>query len=113
MMRRIASFLTLTSLVVGAAVLFAHDPFEVTGTLSQKEDTRLEVTTKEGYKIWIALPKGTIIRIGKKEVTAAELKTGQSVVVDAMAEDYPNDLEAYEVIIVPAAAPKAAAPKTK
>jgi len=60
----------------------------------------MEVKTKAGKTLSIAVNKETTISRDKKKVSAAELKTGLTVVVDAIG-DSEADLVALDVRIVP------------
>jgi hypothetical protein len=100
MMRRITSFVTLAVLVLGATQLMAHDEFRIIGTVTKRQDSRLEVKTKEGKTIPIGLNTTTTVWRNKKKVATTELKVGQSVVIDALGDSY-ADLVAFEVRIVP------------
>lgn len=100
MTRRITTLVTLALLVLGATQLLAHEEFRIIGTIAKRQDSRLDVKTKEGKIISIALNDDTLVSRDKKKVNATELKIGRSVVVvgwgDSVAE-----LVALEVRIVP------------
>jgi len=109
MIRPIMTFVATTVLVLSAAELIAHDEFRIIGTVTKRQETAINVKTKEGKTISIALNKQTLISRDKKKVNSTELKTGHYVVVDALG-DSEADLLALEVRLVPppgaAAAPK-------
>lgn len=87
-------------LCLGAAHALAHDEFRIIGTVTKLQNSRLDVKTKEGRTISIALNQETLISRDKKKIETTELKTGRSVVVDALGDSY-DDLVALEVRIVP------------
>ena len=101
MTRRIIGLAIFAALALGTTALLAHEQMEFAGTITQKDDTRLEVTTKEEkYPAQVAYEKSTIILRGEGEkVDASALKIGQSVIVDAMAEGW-DDIQAYQIRIV-------------
>ena len=82
----------------------AHEEFRVIGTVTKRTDAQLQVKTKEVKTVSIALNKETLISRDKEKVASSELKTGRSVVVDALG-DSEAELVALEVRIVPAIAP--------
>jgi hypothetical protein len=106
MTRRIVTLTTLLVLALGAASLRAHEAFRIIGTISSLKATQLGVKTKQGRTVYIELKKTTIVLRDKTKVPATELKTGLSVVVDALGDD-DSDLTAKQVRIVPAIAPPA------
>jgi len=65
--------------------MFAHDEVRVIGTVMKKQDTAIQVKTAAGKTFSIAINKETKISRDKKKADATELKTGVSVVVDALA----------------------------
>ena len=99
MTRRTILALTLSN----ALPLFAHDQFRVIGVVVSKRETALLVRNKAGKAITIGLDKATVVQRDKAKVSAAELKAGLTVVVDALG-DSEDDLVALEVRIVPAIA---------
>jgi hypothetical protein len=109
-MNRITSLFCLAVLLLAALPVFAHDEVRVIGTVTKKQDSSIQVKTAAGKTFSIALNKETKISRDKKKADAAELKTGVSVVVDALG-DSESDLVAQEVRIVPAITPSAAKPK--
>ena len=106
MMRRILMIGVLTALVLGVVPVSAHDDFRIIGTISRAQASQIQVKTREGKTTAIRLDTQTLITRDKKKVAASELRTGQSVVVDALG-DSEADLLALEVRIVPAIAPSA------
>lgn len=110
MIRLFMTFVSMAMLVFSAAEVFAHDEFRIIGTVTKRQETAIDVKTKEGKTISIALNKQTLISRDKKKVDSTELKTGRYVVVDALG-DSEADLLALEVRLVPAPVGTAAAPK--
>lgn len=100
-MRILLSSLMLFALAVLAWPVSAHEEFRIIGTLTRVETAQISVRTKDSKTIAIKLDKETLVTRDKKKVPAAQLKSGQSVVVDALGDDY-TDLLALEVRIVPA-----------
>jgi hypothetical protein len=100
MMRRMQMVLTAALLLVGAAYVSAHEEFRVIGTLTRISDAAVDVKNKEGKTISIRMDKQTVISRDKKKVPVGQLKTGQSLVVDAYG-DSEKDLLALEIRIVP------------
>jgi hypothetical protein len=86
--------------VVGAPRASAHDEFRIIGTLTRVQEHQIDVKQKDSRTVSIAVNKETLITRDKKKVPASELKTGRSVVVDALGDDL-TDLVALEVRIVP------------
>jgi len=105
MKRYVFGFLLLLAIVCVSPELRAHDHFRVIGTVTKLEKNEIDVKDKAGKTLSILLDKQTKVNVDKKKVTTAELKVGQSVVVDAFGDDE-FDLLALDVRIVPAIAPK-------
>ena len=97
MMRWIMNVALLSVLLLGSQLL-AH-PFSVTGTIIERDATQLVVKTNEGYFISFTLDSGTVIQRGEKKADITELKTGLTVVVDALDDVEP--IVASVVTIVP------------
>ena len=95
---------------LSAAELSAHDEFRIIGTVTKRQESVIDVKTKEGKTISIALDKQTLISRDKKKVSSTELKTGRYVVVDALG-DSEVDLLALEVRLGPPPPGAAAAPR--
>ena len=106
MTRRIITLTTLIVLALGTASLLAHEAFRIVGTITTMKPTQVGVKTKQGRTVYVELTKKTIVLRDKTKVPATELKTGLSVVVDALGDD-DSDLTAKQVRIVPAIAPAA------
>jgi hypothetical protein len=102
MMRWPLHIVVVTILILCATQLSAHDEFRIIGTISKLQDSQLQVKTKDGKTYSVKLDAETYIHLDKqKEKTkATELRTGRSVVVDALG-DSEADLLALEVRIVP------------
>jgi hypothetical protein len=96
-MRWIMSVAILVVLLLGPE-LSAH-PMNVIGTIMELHDTQLVVKTNDGYFISFTLDSSTVIQRGEKKVDITELKTGLSVVVDALDDVEP--IVASQVTIVP------------
>ena len=102
-MRRLFLMGLLTAVACNAAPLLAHDDYRVVGTITRVQPKRLAVKTKEGKTFSMAIDEATLVSRERKKVSAAELKIGVSVVVDARG-DTEKDLVALEVRIVAAGA---------
>jgi hypothetical protein len=88
-------------LVVGAAPATAHDQYRVIGTITKVTTTTLDVKqTRDGKTISMAMDEATRVTRTRKKVEATELKTGLSVVVDALGDSL-EQLVVVEVRIVP------------
>ena len=93
----------LAGLLLGVVPLAAHDDYRVVGTITKIKNKQLQVKTKEGKTFSIGMNDRTLVKRDQTKITAAELKAGLSVVVDARG-DSEQDLMAEEVRIVPAIA---------
>ena len=101
-MKRVLMLALAAVIVLATGQAFAHDNFRVIGTLTKHANSTIEVKTKEGRLTTMRLDKQTAISRDKKKVDAAELKPGQSVVVDAYGDSLDDsDLLAIEIRIVP------------
>ena len=89
----------LAGLLVGAPGVSGHQ-IEVVGTVVSRQNTRLDVKTKDGQTTSIALEQSTLIFRNQKRVDVAELKPGVQVEVHAL-DDAAADLVAYLVDILP------------
>lgn len=103
MTRRIMMLLALIAATAGVTPVFAHEEFRVIGTVTKVQSSKLSVKTKEGKEISIAVDKQTVFTRDQKKTDLSQVKTGQSVVVDAYGDSY-DDLLALEIRIVPAIA---------
>jgi len=101
LIRRISAYAVAAALLSFAAPVVAHEDFRVIGTLTKVDQSTISVRDKAAKTTSIRLNKQTEITRDKKKVEAAELKVGQSVVVDAYG-DSEADLLALEIRIVPA-----------
>lgn len=97
----LAALVTLA--VTGVA---AHERFRIVGTIAGRQADTVEIATKEGRKAWVAVDKKTVVTRDGKKVAAATLKSGESVVVDALGEDA-SDLVAKQIRVVPPRTPPA------
>lgn len=104
MTRRIMMLVMAAMVVLGAAQAFAHDEYRIIGTIAALRNSQLQVKSREGKTVAIKLDGETLVYRDNKKVGAAELKTGQHVVVDALGDSI-TDLLAVEVRII-AALPK-------
>ena len=103
-MTRRTSIVTAFTLAFSALMpLSAHDDYRIVGVVTKVQASKLDVKSKDGKSHSIKLNKETLVNRNKQKVGASELKTGQSVVVDATG-DSEDDLLALEVRIVPALA---------
>lgn len=100
-MRIVCSSLVLFALALVAWPVSAHEEFRIIGTLTRVQDTQIDVRTRDSKTIAVKLDKQTVVTRDKKKVAVTQLKSGQSVVVDALGDDE-SDLLALEVRIVPA-----------
>ena len=102
MTRRFMVLGMLVALVVGAAPVMAHDDYRIVGTITQVTAKTLDVKSAKGDKtVSMRTDEATRVTRDKKEVPAAELETGLSVVVDASGDSLAS-LVVREVRIVPA-----------
>jgi len=97
----------MTLLVAGLLTLslvpaFAHEDFRLVGVVTKASNSSLSIRT-QGAKAdnAVKLDRQTKITRDGKKVTTAELKPGQTTVVDAYGDSL-EDLLALEVRIVPA-----------
>jgi hypothetical protein len=97
--KRLVIALVLVALAVSHAI--AHDEYRIVGTISKAEKTQVQVTTAERKTYKVKLDSQTLISRDKKKVSHDELKTGVTVVVDALG-DSEEDLLAVEIRLVPA-----------
>jgi hypothetical protein len=103
--RWLALPLVIVALFACTAALVAHDEFRFVGTLISVETAknRFSMKIRENGKdetIVVKLNAKTVITRDKKPLAKTALKAGQSVVVDALGDDY-DDLEAVEISVVP------------
>jgi hypothetical protein len=101
MTRRVTMMGIVAALIISGTSLFAHDDYRIIGTVSKVTATLLDVKqTKDGKTITMDITKKTVVTRDKKKVGQAELKTGLSVVVDAVGDSL-DELDAVEIKIVP------------
>ncbi len=101
MTRRLMIAGMLAGLIVGMAPAAAHDDYRIIGTVAKVSAKTLGVKqTKDGKLISMSTDEATVVTRDKKKVSATELKTGLSVVVDARGDSL-EDLVVLEVRIVP------------
>lgn len=100
MTRRLIILVMATMATLGAAQAFAHNEYRIIGTIVLWKDAQLEIKSREGKMVSIAVTGETVVYRDNKKVNAAELKAGHHVVVDALGDSY-RDLEAVEVRIIP------------
>jgi hypothetical protein len=94
--------LIIATILLCAIPLAAHDEFRIIGTITQVKASQLQVKGKDGKVVSMKLDSQTYIHRDKEKekVNTTELKTGRSVVVDALG-DSTADLLAVEIRIVP------------
>ena len=106
MTRRLVTIIALAALLLSMASLSAHDDYRIIGTIAKVTAKTLDVKqTKDGKTISMRTDEATVVTRDKKTVSATELKTGLSVVVDARGDSL-DDLLVLEVRIVPPPAKK-------
>ena len=106
MTRRLVTIIALAALLISMASLSAHDDYRIIGTIAKVTAKTLDVKqTKDGKTISMTRDEATLVTRDKKTVSATELKTGLSVVVDARGDSL-DDLLVLEVRIVPPPAKK-------
>jgi hypothetical protein len=80
----------------------AHNAYRLIGTLTKVGPKRIELKqTKDGRTILVDISDKTTVTRDKKTITAADLKAGQSVVVDATGDSL-QFLVATAIRVVPA-----------
>ena len=104
MTRRIVMLVIAATVALGVAQAFAHDEFRIIGTIAQRQNSQLEVKSRDGKMVKIKVDGETLVYRDNKKVDAAELTAGRHVVVDALGDSI-ADLLAVEVRII-AALPK-------
>ena len=101
MTRRLMILGILALLAVRAAPATAHDEYRIIGTITKVTAKALDVKqTKDGTTISMSMDEAALVTRDKKKVSATELKTGRSVVVDASGDSL-DDLVVLEIRIVP------------
>lgn len=98
--------MVLAAIALLAATAAAHERFRIVGTIARRQAETIEISTKEGRKSWVAIDKKTVVTRDGKKVAVATLKSGESVVVDALGDDA-SDLVAQQIRVVPPIAPPA------
>ena len=109
MTRRMIVLVTFGLFVCGLMPVSAHDEVRLIGTVvktitrtvTSQRSVQLDMKTKAGKTVSIALDAKTIITRDKKPVSATELKAGTSVVVDALGDLFvtPQGAEAWESLV--------------
>ena len=106
MTRRLMIAGVLAGFIVGMAPAAAHDDYRIIGTITNVAAKTLDVKqTKDGKTISMRTDGATLVTRDKKKVSATELSTGVSVVVDASGDSL-EELVVLEVRIVPSSAKK-------
>ena len=100
MTRRLMVVIAASVLMLGVMSLSAHDNFRVIGSVTRLQERSIDVKNKDLKTTTIRIDKQTEVTRDKKAVGVAELKVGQSVVVEAYG-DSEADLLALEIRIVP------------
>lgn len=103
MTRRFLLLGLLGVVALSAAPARAHDDYRIVGTITKVQGKQLAVKNKDSKTFSIGMNDLTLVKRDKTKTTAAELKPGLSVVVDARG-DSEKDLMAVEIRIVPAIA---------
>jgi hypothetical protein len=98
-MKRHTTLVAAVFLLAGMSPLSAHDTFRIIGTITKADQYVVEVKTKEGEIVTVRLDTGTSISRDSKKADVFELKTGGSIVVDALGDSV-YDLVALDVRIV-------------
>ena len=97
-MRRIASVTALAALLIAGAVALAHEGHEhIMGTVVKVEKARLELKDRDGKTAVVGLTPSTTFLKGKEPATAADVKPGVRVAIEATKGS--AGLEAVEVKI--------------
>ena len=99
-MRLTTTLAIVMMIAIGVARTSAHDNFRIIGTLVKYENSTIQIKKKEGNTVSIKVDKQTAVSRDKKKVPASELRSGQSLVVDAYG-DTEDDALAIEIRIVP------------
>ena len=87
MKRRLIIAGILSVLLVGPSPAAAHEEYRVIGTITKVTATILDVKqSKDNKTISMLMNEFTLVVRDKQKISAAELKTGLSVVVDAAAD---------------------------
>jgi uncharacterized cupredoxin-like copper-binding protein len=88
-------------LIAGSARPSAHDEFRIIGAVTKVTATSLDVKqTKDGQVVSMKMDKETTVTRDGRKVERVEIKTGGSVVVDALGDSL-KDLLVLEVRLVP------------
>ena len=100
MKRRLMTALLALS-ILSIAPASAHEKFRIIGKITRVSSSVLDVKqTKDGKVILMFMPAKVKVTQDQKKGTIKDLKTGLSVVVDAIGDDL-DDLEVVSVRIVP------------
>jgi hypothetical protein len=100
MKRIVTVFAILVTVLTWSVTAGAHDEFRIIGALAKHANSTIEVKKRDGKTVSIRLDKQTAISRDKERVTPAELRAGQSLVIDAYG-DTEDDSLAIEIRIVP------------
>ena len=78
----------LTGVLALPSAVFAHEGHvhKVMGTISARQDNRVELKTPEGKTVTVTLSRKTTYARGKEKVDATALKVGDRVVVEVASE---------------------------
>jgi hypothetical protein len=111
MLKRLLIFCSLTVAMWGALLLAHDDATHLAGTVTAVNPTTVTVKLQNGKSETVMLEKVTKYLTGTKAATAADLKVGTRVVIDAKMDEKMKMYTAEEVRIgVADSAAKAAAP---
>ena len=86
-----------------AVPAIAHDEFRFVGTVTRLDKLSMQLKAQDTKPVTIKFDGQTFVTKDKKKVGMGMVKTGDTVVVDALGDSY-ADLLAVEVRIVPAIA---------
>jgi hypothetical protein len=100
MIKRIVLSVALALSALPANPGFAHDLFRVTGTVITPQERMLIVKTREGKTLSVRLIAETVYFRNNSKVSAAELKPGTTVAINALG-DSEEELEATEIWLLP------------
>jgi len=94
------SLLTVLTILISANLVLAHgDATHIMGTVTAVDGNHLTVMTQDGKSEMVMLDKGTKYLTGSKTATAADLKVGTRVVIDAKMDPKMKMYSALEVRI--------------
>ena len=104
MIRKCLVAAALIAALVAPALAHEGHAHKVLGTVTARQDNRLQLTTADGKTVTVVLNDRTKFARGKQKVDAAALKIGERVVIEVAGE---KDMTA-KVVTMAAPAPAAA-----